>query len=177
LTVKVNAPLRAVTLVGESDVMVGTGLLMVKVAVPEVPPPGAGVLTETLAVPASAMSVEVMVAVRDVPEPYVVARLDPFHRTTELVSKFVPVTVSVKLALPATEFVGDIRVTVGTGFAMVNFRTFDAPPPGFGLKATTFAVPGVVTSEAGTDAVNCVALTKVVVSGVLFHRIRDAVTN
>jgi len=105
-----------------------------------------------------------------------VARLEPFHRTTELVSNFVPVTVRVKLAPPATVFVGDMRVTVGAGFAMVNVRAFEVPPPGLELKTTTLAVPGATMSVAGTEAVNWVALTKVVVSAVPFHIMVDAFT-
>ena len=47
----------AVALVGESEVTVGNGLLIVKGKVPEVPPPGGGSLTETLIVAPVAMSV------------------------------------------------------------------------------------------------------------------------
>jgi hypothetical protein len=68
-TVNVKAPLPATTLDGESEVATGTGLSMVKVTVPEVPPPGAGVLTDTPAVPGFAISAAVIDAVSDVALP------------------------------------------------------------------------------------------------------------
>jgi hypothetical protein len=48
---------------GEMSVRVGTGLLIVKVAALEVPPPGVGLNTVTLTVPPAAMSVAGMAAV------------------------------------------------------------------------------------------------------------------
>ena len=68
LTVKVNDVPPAVTGVGEIDVVVGTGLLMVKVWADEVPPPGAGVTTVTDAVPAVAISIAGTMAVISVEE-------------------------------------------------------------------------------------------------------------
>lgn len=68
-TVNVKASLPATALEGESEVATGTGLSMVKVNVPEVPPPGAGVLTDTPAVPGLAMSAAVIDAVSDVALP------------------------------------------------------------------------------------------------------------
>ena len=49
-------------LLGDSEVVVGMGLLMVKVFEPEVPPPGVGLATVTGAVPAVAISVARMAA-------------------------------------------------------------------------------------------------------------------
>ena len=66
VTVSVKAAPPAVALVGERAVMVGAGLLMVNATLPEVPPPGAGVVTDTLAVPAEAMSAALIAAVKDV---------------------------------------------------------------------------------------------------------------
>jgi hypothetical protein len=60
-------------------VIVGTGLLIVKVWALEVPPPGAGVNTVTWAVPANAMSKAEIAAVNRVEETYVVVRFAPFH--------------------------------------------------------------------------------------------------
>jgi hypothetical protein len=53
LTVSVKAVPPAVALAGDSDVATGRGLtlLMVNVTAPEVPPPGVGLMTVTLAVP------------------------------------------------------------------------------------------------------------------------------
>jgi hypothetical protein len=55
-TVKVKPGSPAILLSGSMLVIVGTGLLMVNVAVPEVPPPVPGLKTVTSAVPAVAIS-------------------------------------------------------------------------------------------------------------------------
>ena len=60
VAVSVNAALPATTLVGEIELSVGAGLLIVNVEAPEVPPPGVGLNTVTDAVPAVAMSVAVI---------------------------------------------------------------------------------------------------------------------
>jgi hypothetical protein len=59
VTVRVKADPPAVAELGEMEVRVGDGLvaaLMVKVTAEEVPPPGVGLKTVALAVPAAAMS-------------------------------------------------------------------------------------------------------------------------
>ena len=69
-TVRVKPAPPAALLAGERPVVVGTGLLIVKVrAGVEVPPPGEGLNTVTLAVPAVAMSAAVMSAVSCVADP------------------------------------------------------------------------------------------------------------
>src|ERR1035437_3483424 len=50
---------------------------------------------------------------------------------------------------------------------MVNGSAFDVPTPG--LVTVTCATPTEAMSLAGTAAVNCVALTNVVVSATPFH--------
>jgi hypothetical protein len=55
--------------------------------------------------------------------------------------------------------------------------TPEAPPPGLGLDTVIDAVLAVVMFAAGTVAVNCEPLTKVVLSGVPFQLIVDAETN
>ena len=85
---------------------------------------------------------------------------------TELETKFVPFTVNVNAIEPAAMLVGEIVVTVGTGFVaavMVNVTEFDVPPPGVGFVTVTAGVPALATSPARIAAVSCVALTKVVV--------------
>ncbi len=80
--VSVNAEPPAVAELGLRLVIVGTGLfagLIVKVCGLDVPPPGAGFTTVTLAVPAVAMSAAAMAAVSWVVLTNVVVRLDPFH--------------------------------------------------------------------------------------------------
>jgi hypothetical protein len=54
------------------------------------------------------------VAVSCTEETNVVARLEPFHRTTELLTKFVPFTVKVNCGDPARHEFGLIEVIVGT---------------------------------------------------------------
>lgn len=109
VTMRVNAGPPAVAELGERVVMVGTGLvagLMVKVRAPDVPPPGVGLKTVTLAVPAVAMSVAGMAAVSCVDEIYVVVRSVPFHWTVEVGMKLEPVTVRVKAVPPAAAELG-----------------------------------------------------------------------
>ena len=79
LSVKPGSP--EFFVVGLIAVIVGTGLLIVKVLAAEVPPPGAGLNTVTLAVPGVAISVFRIDALTWVGETKVVVRLAPFHRT------------------------------------------------------------------------------------------------
>src|SRR5689334_17169731 len=148
VTVSVNAGLPAATVLGEMELSVGAGLLMVNVWATEVPPPGAGLKTVTCAVPAVATSAAVTCAVNCVLLVYVVGRALPFHWTTEALMKFVPFTVSVSVPLPATTLVGARELTVGTGFGalIVNVWALEVPPPGVGLKTVTCALPAVAIS-------------------------------
>jgi hypothetical protein len=118
-----------VIVVGATDsVTVGAGLIE-NVTAGEVPPPGAGLTTVTLAVPLVAMSVAAIAAVSSVAETYVVVGLLPFHCTVELEMKFVPFTVSMKPAPPAVPDAGDIEVTDGIGFGGWELDPDDDPPP------------------------------------------------
>ena len=57
--------------------------------------------------------------------------------------------------------------TVRTGLmVMVKVRGAEVPPPGAGVATVIGSVVAVVRSLAGIVAVNCVALTNVVVSAV-----------
>ena len=134
--------------------------------------------TVTFAVPAVATSLAGMAASNRVLETKVVGRSLPFQRTTELLTKFVPVMVRVKPPLPATAEDGLMAVIVGTGLLawMVKVAVLDVPPPGAGLKTVTFAVPAVATSLAGIVAVSTVLETKVVVRGLPFQRTTELVT-
>src|SRR5262249_8510478 len=100
-TVRVKAAAPAVALVGDSEEIVGTGLLgaeMVKVALPEVPPPGVGLKTVTIALPAAEPSAAVMAAVNCLELPSDVVRFEPFQRTVAPLTNPVPFTVRVKAA-------------------------------------------------------------------------------
>src|SRR5437867_1269824 len=174
VTVSVNPPSPATAAAGLSPVVVGTGLVMLKVCGFDVPPPGAGLPTVTCAVPPVAMSVAGMVAVSWVAETNVVARSAPFHRTTEPPMKFVPVTVSVNPGPPATAAVGLRPVVVGTGLAfvmpMLKVCGFDVPPPGAGLPTVTCAVPAVAMSAAGIAPARRSSDPNVVARSAPFHR-------
>lgn len=169
LTVSVKAAPPAVAEFGLSVVMAGVGLLMVKVRELALPPPGAGLFTVTLAVPAAAMSLAGIAAVNCVALTKVVVRRFPFHQTVDALTNPLPLTVSVNAAPPAVVELGFKLVSVGKGLLMVKVAAVEVPPPGVGLLTVTLAVPAVAMSEAGIAAVNCVALTKVVVRALPFH--------
>ena len=145
VTISVNAGPPAVAEVCESDVRMETGLLIVKVTVLDVPPPGVGLNTVTEAVPGLVMSPAGTVAVSCVALINVVVNATPFHRTIAPLTKLVPVTASVNAGPPRVRNIGDSDPTVGVGFAavIVNVSAFDAPPPGVGLNTVTGAVPRV----------------------------------
>src|SRR5579859_41160 len=56
-----------------------------------------------------------------------------------------------------------------TAALIVNVWPLEAPPPGAGFTTVTVAVPGAATLPAGTAAVSCVALTKLVLRLMPFH--------
>ena len=95
----------------------------------------------------------------------VVGCATPLKFTTEVLTKFVPVSVIVNAGTPALTEVGEIEVSVGTGLLValtLKLIEFDGPPPGVGLFTKTAGVPAVATSAARIAAVSCVALTNVV---------------
>jgi hypothetical protein len=89
--------------------------VIVNVSPEDVPPPGVGLKTVTVAVPADAMFAAGTIAVTLVAETYVVVRLVPFHLTTDDEMKLLPFTVKVNEALPAAAEVGLKEVAAGTG--------------------------------------------------------------
>ena len=121
-TVKVNTGAPAVTLAGESEVMAGTGLveteLMVNTDTFDVPPPGVGLNTVILAVPATATNVTLTDAVSCVALINVVANAVPFQLMTELLIKLAPVTVSINAGSPTVTLAGEMEDTAGTGFTV-----------------------------------------------------------
>jgi len=110
---------------GEELVIVnwgGGGEEIVKLKAFEVPPPGVGLATVTLAAPAEEMSVAGMEAVSVVAPPKVVARSDPFHRTIAPVTKLDPVTVRVKAGPAASAELGLSPEMAGTGLLIVRVK-------------------------------------------------------
>jgi len=130
VSVSAKPLLPAVVDVGEMEVKVGTGLLIVSVCEFDVPPPGVGLMAVMDAVAPAAMSLAKIVAVSREPDTKVVMRLAPFICTDEFDTKLVPLTVKVKLAPPAVVDVGDMKVVVGTGFetatALLNAEVIPA---------------------------------------------------
>jgi hypothetical protein len=121
VAVSVNGAEPTEMLVGEMLVSVGAGggVVTVSVTLDDVPPPGAGLKTVIACVPVEATSVARIAAVNDVVDPNVVTRSLPSTRTIAPLTKPLPVTVSVKAALPAATLIGAIVVIAGTGVATV----------------------------------------------------------
>jgi hypothetical protein len=154
----------------------------------DVPPPGVGFTTVIAAVPDEAISAAVIAAVNEVALTNVVTRALPFHCAVDPLMKLVPVSVIVNAAPPAPVSVGEIAVSVGTGFGavIVNVSAFDVTPDGnpcarafaplkttVGVNTCTEAEPAVAISAAVIAAVNCVELTNVVARLLPFHCATD----
>src|SRR2546426_12304573 len=134
--------------------MVGGGGAMVKVELPETPPPGAGLETVRSAEPTTAISVAGIAACNWVLETKVVGRGLPFHRTEDAETKLVPVRFKLKPGLPAKAEIGFNEERVGGGLSVVNTTPLDTPPPGAGFETVTLAVPAFATSAAVMAACN-----------------------
>ena len=81
----------------------------------EIPPPGEGLTTATVAVPGPAMSAAETAACRRELSRKTVGRGSSFHRTTESGTKADPTTVSVMSGAPATRAAGDRDESTGAG--------------------------------------------------------------
>jgi len=145
-----------VAVVGEIPFTVGASgaALIVKVSAPEVPPPGAGLTTVTVAPPCVATSAAGTCAVNSATFTNVVASAVDPHITVDSVVKVTPiaVTVSGNVALPAVTLVGEMLLIIGTTAETVNVSALDVPPPGAGVTTVTEAVPSVFSSAAGNSA-------------------------
>ena len=150
--VNVKAAPTAMAEVGAKEVSDGpAAALIVKDRLPDVPPPGAGLVTVTVAVPAVAISAAVMAAVSCVALTNVVVLAAPLNFTTDVDTKPVPLTVRMKAAPPAVALVGEREVAVGAGLLMVKVCAFDVPPPA-GFVTVTFTVLALARSAAGIVA-------------------------
>jgi hypothetical protein len=132
VTVSVKLFPPAVVDVGETELVVGTGLFIVSVCAFDVPPPGVGLTTVIDAVPPTAMSAAGTVAVSCVDEANVVAKATPLKLTVDDAIKFVPVTVRMKDKPPAVVDAGLMETVVGTGLLYVAYilqcSAEDVPP-------------------------------------------------
>lgn len=86
----------------------------------------------------------------------------PSHSTTAFELKFVPVTLSVNAAPPATEVAGLIEAIVGAAAETEKFTAGDVALPE--LATVTANVPAFAKLVVGTCACNAEPLTIVVVS-------------
>jgi hypothetical protein len=142
---------------------------MTKIALPDVPPPGAGLTTVTATVPAFATSLAEMDAVNCVLLTNLVVRVEPFHCTAETETKFEPFTVKVKAAPPAVALDGDIELIEGTGLfelppdVMVNVSALEVTPDG--LCTWIVNDPGLATALAESNTVIWVLLMYVMGQG------------
>ena len=112
-TVRVKPEAPTMALDGPSAETTGTGLLTVKGAEFEVPPPGPGLTTFMLAVLATATSLAKIDAVSCVLFTNVVERSEPFQRTTEVERKFEPFTVKESDWPPDITAEGDNELILG----------------------------------------------------------------
>src|SRR5215470_20239091 len=163
VAVSVKAALPAVTLAGLRVLMLGVGFTGATVSgrAADVPPPGAGVNTVMLGVPAAAISLAGMAAVSCVDETNVVVRPAPLTCTIELFVKLEPVAVRVKGTPPADAAVGLMLDRTGAGVAavIVKARALDVPPPDPGVDTLIWADPALAISAAGTLAWSWLLLT------------------
>ena len=129
-------------LVGASPpiaLIVGTGTVeTTRLMGLDVPPPGVGLKTVIGKLPTAAISLARIAAVNCVALTNVVTLSTPLNRTTELLSKLMPLTVKGNARSPAVLLVVDNVVIAGTGWLTVKFTSWvDVPPPGVGLVTVT----------------------------------------
>jgi len=158
VTLSVNPPEPATAAVGAMTVADGAGFPIVKLRLADVPPPGAGLLTVTAAIPALARSVAVTAAVNCVELTYVVVRAALFQNTCDAAVKPPPVTVKVSDPALMVADTGMIEASTGSGLlVIVNDAGKDVPPPGVAFTTVTLAAPTLARLPAGIVAVSCVA--------------------
>jgi hypothetical protein len=131
------------------DVVVNTSLLAaagltVNVWPFDIPPPGEGLRTVMLKVPAVVRSLAGIDAVNCVELTNVVVVAEPLNCTTELLLKLVPFTVRVNVAEPTFLLVGEMLVVVGTGLLAMIVSVCDAADPPRGVTVI-FGLPAAVS--------------------------------
>ena len=136
------------TAFGLTVLIAGVGLsgvgCIVKIWAFEVPPPGAGLLTVKLPLPAKARSPPCKVTSSWLLLTNLVVRAVPFHCAWTDSRKFWPRRVTVKPLLPApcsTIVVGSMLLSEGAGFwpasSTVKITALEVPPPGAGFWTVT----------------------------------------
>ncbi|MGA2113575.1 MAG: hypothetical protein ABSH56_02355 [Bryobacteraceae bacterium] len=161
-TVSVKAFPPAVADEGLNVPIIGPGLI-VKVAPEDVTPPLA---TLIVMFPGEAIRLLFTVTNNAATLTPIVGTATPFHCTTAPEANPLPLTVSVKPRPPAVADEGTKLPIIGPGL-IVKVAPEDVTPP---LVTVIVVVPAEAVRLAGTVAVSCVALMKVVGSAVPFHR-------
>ena len=90
-----------------------------------------------------------------------VVRFAPLTRTTEPLTKLLPLSVSVNPGLPAVALAGEMLANDGCGLLTASDSVPEAEPSG--LITPIVRLPVEAMSLAGIAAVSCVLLTNVVV--------------
>ena len=161
LTVRVNGEVPATAEFGDRLVSVAAALMVKVTEGGEVCPEST---TVTDAVPADAISAAGTAAVSWPALTKVVTRPLAFQVTCVVLVKPAPFTVRVKAGPPAVALCGEMLV-IDSAVVMVKVRGAGC---GIALMVTD-AVPADAMRAAGTAAVSCPALTKVVTSGLPFQ--------
>jgi hypothetical protein len=171
LTVREKPVPPCCTSIGLRSPIPGTGLgLIVNVPIADVPPPGGGLKTTTVAVPTAVMSEVVIAACKWFVETKVVVRGEPFQRACEEIVKFAPKR-SIRRGGPLTnpEF-GIKEFRTGSGVpATVKEGPAEIPVPMPGVTTVILICPAVTTSVAVMAACNWALEINVVVRGLPFH--------
>ena len=137
LIVKVCAAAPINADVGESVVIVGTGLLTAKLTVFDVPPPGAGFVTITGKLPTVAWSPAVSGIVICAALTNVTVCATPLYVAVEVVDEIGAIDGQRLRPAPTTADVGESVVMVGVRLLTVKLTVFEVPPPGAGFVTTT----------------------------------------
>jgi hypothetical protein len=149
----------AAALEGEMETSAGVpggGGVTRKLRAADVPPPGPGLKTVTAADVETARSADVSCAESWTLLTNTAARLAPFHKTVELLTKPEPKTLNVRPGVPAVALDGEIEANPGTGFGRETRKVFavEVPPPGDGVKTVTAAVAAEARSAVRIWALN-----------------------
>ena len=158
VTVRVKAGPPAVTLDGEMPVMAGNGGVTFRGSGLDAGLPGFAAVTGTG--PTCRIRLAGTAAVSCVALTNVVVNEVFASDTVAPDTKPAPFTVKMNAGPPAAIEDGEILVMAGGAGAMVRLTALDAVPPAF--AAVIWAVPACAIRLAGTTAVTCVELTKVV---------------
>jgi hypothetical protein len=133
---------------GSRRAIVGMGFvvppLIVKFNAFEVPPPGGGLVTVTIAAPAETMAAAGIAAVSWVELMNVVVADVAPKLTIEAATKFAPLTVSVKAAPPAMALFGETEVTAGVGLVGLGWLVIvEAVPPPHPVRHKRTPIPRI----------------------------------